>query len=93
MSGDDPEAYLRPSKDRDTVDQTRMFDSKKWTWVTDEEEGFKSATVKSQKGERVLVEFDNGEVTYKLANLHHKQLLNLYRRFSYSTYFHLLYYV
>ena len=62
MSGDDPENYLRPSKIRDTIDQTRMFDSKKWTWVPDEEEGFKAATIKSQKGERLVVEMDDGQV-------------------------------
>ena len=64
MSGDDPEAYLRPSRERDTIDQTRMFDSKKWTWIPDEEEGFKCATVKSQKGERLVVELDDGQVKY-----------------------------
>ena len=62
MSGDDPSAYLRPSRTKDTIDQTRMFDSKKWTWVPDEEEGFKSAEIKSQKGERVKVELDGGQV-------------------------------
>jgi myosin heavy chain 6/7 len=61
MSGDDPEAYLRPSREKDTIDPTRMFDTKKWTWVPDEEEGFKSATVKSQKGERLVVELDGGQ--------------------------------
>ena len=64
MSGDDPEAYLRPSREKDTIDPTRMFDTKKWTWVPDEEEGFKSATVKSQKGERLVVELDGGQVKY-----------------------------
>ena len=62
MSGDDPEAYLRPSKDKETIDQTRMFDTKKWTWVPDEEEGFKSATIKSQKEEQLVVELDDGQV-------------------------------
>ena len=62
MSGDDPESYLRPSRVTDTIDQTRMFDSKKWTWIPDDEEGFKSATIKSQKGERLVVELDNGQV-------------------------------
>ena len=60
--GDDPSAYLRPSRVTDTIDQTRMFDSKKWTWVSDDEEGFKSAAVKSQKGEQITVELDDGQV-------------------------------
>ena len=64
MSGDDPSAYLRPSRTKDTIDTTRMFDSKKWTWVPDEEEGFKAAEIKSQKGERVTVELDNGQVSF-----------------------------
>lgn len=62
MSGDDPSAYLRPSRTKDTIDQTRMFDSKKWTWIPDDEEGFKSAAVKAQKGERVTVELSDGQV-------------------------------
>ena len=63
MSGEDPSAYLRPSKDRDAMDQARVFDTKKWTWVPDEEEGFKSAVVKGQKGERVVVELSDGQVS------------------------------
>lgn len=59
---EDPSAYLRVSRTKETVDQTRMFDSKKWTWVPDEEEGFKSAAVKSQKGERLTVELEDGQV-------------------------------
>ena len=62
MSGDDPSAYLRPEKTKDMMDQTRMFDSKKWTWVPDDEEGFKSAAVKGQKGERVTVQYADGQV-------------------------------
>ena len=63
MSGaDDPSAYLRPSRVKDTIDQTRMFDSKKWTWIPDDEESFKSASIKSQKGERLVVELDDGQV-------------------------------
>lgn len=64
MSGDDPSAYLRPSRTKDTIDQTRMFDSKKWTWIPDDEECFKSATIKSQKGERIVVELDDGQVRH-----------------------------
>lgn len=63
MSGEDPSAYLRPSKDRDAMDQARVFDAKKWTWVLDDEEGFKSAVVKGQKGERVVVELSDGQVS------------------------------
>ena len=65
MSGDDPSAYLRPSRTKDTIDTTRMFDSKKWTWVPDEEEGFKAAEIKSQKGERITVELDGGQVSFE----------------------------
>lgn len=64
MSGDDPSIFLRPSRTRDTIDQTRMFDSKKWTWVPDEEEGFKAAEIKGQKGEHVSVELSDGQVLY-----------------------------
>ena len=62
MSGDDPSTYLRSSRTQDIIDQTRMFDSKKWIWVPDEEEGFKAATVKGQKGDKCTVEFSDGAV-------------------------------
>lgn len=66
MSGDDPSAYLRPSRTKETIDQTRMFDTKKWTWVPDEEDGFKAATIKSEKDERLTVELEDGQVyTYR----------------------------
>lgn len=64
MSVDDPSIFLRPSRTKDTIDQTRMFDSKKWTWVPDDEESFKAAEIKGQKGERVTVELSDGQVQY-----------------------------
>ena len=59
---DDPSVYLRPSSSREVFDQTRIFDSKKWLWVPDEEEGFKKACVKSVRGDKVLVELTGGQV-------------------------------
>lgn len=63
MSNDDPSAYLRVSSTRDVLEQTRMFDSKKWLWVPDDEEGFKAACVKSQKGDSCLLELSDGSVS------------------------------
>ena len=63
MSAEDPSTYLRTSKTQDVLDQTRMFDSKKWLWVPDEEEGFKTANVKSQKGDRCVLELSDGSVS------------------------------
>ena len=59
---DDPSVYLRPSSSREVFDQTRIFDTKKWLWVPDEEEGFKKACVKSVRGDKVLVELTGGQV-------------------------------
>jgi len=39
-----------------------MFDSKKWLWISDEEEAFKSACVKKQKGDKVVLELVDGSV-------------------------------
>ena len=58
---DDPSVYLRPSSSREVFDQTRIFDSKKWLWVPDEEEGFKKACVKNVRGDKVLVELTGGQ--------------------------------
>lgn len=61
---DDPTAYLRPERSKEVIDQMRMFDAKKWLWVSDDEEGFKAACVKSQKGEnKVVVELSDGSVS------------------------------
>ena len=57
---DDPSVFLRPAKEMQ--DPTRTFDSKKWLWIPDDEEGFKKANVKSTKGEKVLVELTDGQV-------------------------------
>jgi len=37
-----------------------MFDSKKWLWVPDDEEGFKTACVKKQTGDTCLLELSDG---------------------------------
>lgn len=64
MSGtEDPSVYLRPSASRTVYDQTKAFDSKKWVWLPDEEEGFKSACVKSTRGDKVLIELSDGSVS------------------------------
>lgn len=60
---DDPSVYLRPTKE--AVDPTRAFDSKKWLWIPDPEEGFKKACVKSTVGEKVKVELTDGQVSVK----------------------------
>lgn len=63
MSGDDPSQYLRTSRTQDVIDQTRMFDTKKWLWIPDDEEGYKAASVKSQKGDKCTVELSDGTVS------------------------------
>lgn len=60
---EDPSVYLRTSRTQDVLDQTRMFDSKKWLWIPDEEESFKAATVKSQNGDIVVLELSDGSVS------------------------------
>ena len=64
---DDPSVYLRaaPSKG----DTAAAFDSKKWLWVPDQEEGFKNAQVLSTKGDKVKVELPDGSVS--AASYHH----------------------
>ena len=57
---EDPSVFLRPVKE--TVDPTRAFDSKKWLWIPDDEEGFKKANLKNTRGEKVLVELTDGQV-------------------------------
>ena len=53
--------YLRPVKE--VHDPSRTFDSKKWFWIPDDEEGYKKANVKSTRGEKVLVELTDGQVS------------------------------
>lgn len=61
---DDPTAFLRPAATRDAMqEQTRIFDSKKWLWVPDEEKCFQAACVKDQKGDKVTLELDDGSVS------------------------------
>ena len=64
MTDADPTVFLRVGKTTDAVEETtRMFDSKKWLWVPDDEEGFKSGSVKTQKGDRLTVELSDGQVS------------------------------
>ncbi len=64
MSADDPTAFLRPASTRDALqDQMRIFDSKKWLWVPDEEKCFQAACVREQKGDKVTLELDDGSVS------------------------------
>ena len=60
IMSEDPSIYLRPAREKQ--DPTRVFDSKKWLWVPDDEEGFKKGSVKSTRGEKVLVELTDGQV-------------------------------
>lgn len=58
---DDPSVYLRAAPTK--TDHASAFDSKKWLWVPDKEEGFKNAQVLSTKGEKVKVELPDGSVS------------------------------
>ena len=60
---DDPSVYLRPSASKDVMEKTRAFDSKKWLWIPDEEEGFKAAQVLSTRGDKVRLELPDGSVS------------------------------
>ena len=60
---DDPSTFLRPTASKTVMDQTRAFDSKKWTWVPHDEEGFQQVEVKKVHGETVLLEFPDGTVS------------------------------
>ena len=60
----DPSVFLRASKTQD--DQARLFDTKKWIWVVDDDEGFKPATIKDQTGDNVVVEMADGQVSRDL---------------------------
>ncbi len=62
MSDDDPSTFLRASKSQDTP----SFDSKKWLWVPDENAGFIPASIKEQKGDKVVLDLDNGSVSNSL---------------------------
>lgn len=66
---EDPSVYLRPTASRTVYDQTKAFDSKKWFWVPDDEEGFKSAFVKSTRGEKVLLEMPDSSVSHRTCKL------------------------
>ncbi len=65
MSNEDPSTYLRSSRTQDVIDQTRMFDSKKWLWIPDDDEGYKAGSVKSQKGDKCTLELSDGTVSVK----------------------------
>lgn len=68
---EDPSVYLRPTPSKTVYDQTKAFDSKKWLWLPDEEEGFKSAFVKATRGEKVLLELADGSVSWAIKPLHY----------------------
>lgn len=63
MTDSDPSVYLRPGRTMDITEQMRMFDAKKWLWLSDEEECFKAAFVKSTKGDKMVVELPDGNVS------------------------------
>ena len=65
MSETDPSMYLRKQDNLQLMEHTKMFDSKKWLWIPDEEEAFKSACVKKQKGDKVVLELVDGSVSDK----------------------------
>lgn len=61
---EDPERYLRATSKRlvlDTVGQAAWAE-KKWLWVEDAEEGFRSAFVVAENGDDVTLEFGDGQV-------------------------------
>ena len=57
---DDPEKYLRTKKAPSTG--ASGFDSKKWCWVPDENEGFLAGEIKSRKGSKLACQLPNGSV-------------------------------
>ena len=68
---EDPSVYLRPTPSKTVYDQTKAFDSKKWLWLPDEEEGFKTAFVKATRGEKVLLELADGSVSWAKRAMHY----------------------
>ena len=70
MSETDPSMYLRRQDNQQLLEHTKMFDSKKWLWIPDEEEAFKSACVKKQKGDKVVLELVDGSVRNDSIQMH-----------------------
>lgn len=60
MSDQDPSAFLRSEK---KGGETILYDAKKWVWVPDEATGFVAAELKDQKGDQVVLELNNGNVS------------------------------
>lgn len=58
---EEAERFLRTAAVDHAAQQA--FDSKKWLWVPDEEQGYVKATVKETKGEQVVVDIQNGGVS------------------------------
>ena len=58
MSDADPSAFLRSEKQQSDV----VYDAKKWVWVPDETAGFVAGELKEQKGDKVVLELNNGSV-------------------------------
>lgn len=57
----DPVAMLRIDK-KSMMAANKEFETKKWVWVTDEKEGYKAAEIKSTKGDKLMVETNDGKV-------------------------------
>jgi myosin heavy subunit len=55
---DDPEKYLRTKKA--PAAGASGFDSKKWCWVPDENEGFLAGEIKSRKGSKLVCQMPDG---------------------------------
>lgn len=58
---EDPEVFLRAAPTKGG--QAAAFDSKKWLWVPDDQEGYLNVQVLSTKGDKVTVELPNGSVS------------------------------
>uniref|UniRef100_A0AC35UIR9 Myosin motor domain-containing protein n=1 Tax=Rhabditophanes sp. KR3021 TaxID=114890 RepID=A0AC35UIR9_9BILA len=61
METEDPGwQFLRQSQEQILANNTKKFDSKKNVWITDKDEGFIAAEIKSTKGETVTVVTEKG---------------------------------
>lgn len=60
MSDQDPSAFLRSEK---AQSGEPMYDAKKWLWIPDETAGFVAGQIKSQEGDKVVLELTNGSVS------------------------------
>jgi hypothetical protein len=53
-----------------------QFAEKKWVWVADKEEGYLAGWITEEKGEKVVVEFPDNQVTKK-NGLRNQLLINI----------------